>query len=167
MNASTNTGSETKSNDNRSKVYSIRLSDTEYSKIRGIARRLSATDTALIRFAILSMLARLAPLHDTDTKGLSLIPVFVECGAELTSYFDLDDTKIGMIINGGIDSPSSRVDQDDLMLLAMAGLDEPRVHAKLREMQPDSAQSEPVASALRTYFYEKYIYQNPPGKSGS
>lgn len=145
-------------------------------KIREIARRLNSSDAAVIRFAIRSMLSRLAPLQDADARGLSLIPVFVECGAELTAYFDLDDTIIGEIINGqaersvdhsdGKGTAERTVDQEDIALLAMTGLDETRVHAKLRELQPEGPNAEDVRSALRSYLYNKYIYTNPPMKSG-
>ncbi|NJN52449.1 MAG: hypothetical protein HC809_12520 [Gammaproteobacteria bacterium] len=69
------------------RAYSVRLSGADLRKLKAISHRLAVTESDLIRFTLRYVLARLAPLHDTETKGATLLPVFVEFGNELTSYF--------------------------------------------------------------------------------
>ena len=88
--------------------------------------------------------------------------MFVECGAELTSYFDLDVNRLEHIINGdgGNGSGKPKIEKDDLALLAMSGLREPQVHAKLRELKERGVEQDDVPQSLRSYFYDKYIYES-------
>lgn len=144
----------------RTKTFSLRLTEAEHTKLREVALRLGATEAAVIRYAIRSMLTRVAPLYDPGARGFSLLPVFVECGAELSSYFDLDVTRLEHIINGEDTDADHKVEKDDLVLLSMSGLGEPRVHAKLRELQQGDVKQENVPKTLRTYFYDKYIYKD-------
>lgn len=112
-----------------------------------------------MRYAIRSMLNRLAPLHEPNASGYSLIPVFVEYGAELASYFDLDVSRLGQILNGDDEDATPNVEQEDLVLLSMSGLHQTKVHAKLREIQEQGVEHSDVPETLRTYFYDKYIYR--------
>lgn len=150
--SSSATGSES-----RTKTFSLRLTEAEHSKIREIAARLGAAEAAVIRYAIRSMINRLAPLQDPGASGFSLIPVFVEYGAELSSYFDLDVSRLERIMNGDGDG-EERIEKEDLVLLSMSGLAEPKVHAKLRELQDRNVEHGDIPETLRNYFYDKYIY---------
>jgi hypothetical protein len=151
--------------ENRTKTVSLRLTEAEHAKIREIAARLGAAESAVIRYAIRSMINRLAPLHEADTSGFSLIPVFVEHGAELSRYFDLDASRLERIINGE-EKETQQVEKEDLVLLAMSGLAETKVHAKLRELQETSIEQGDLPASLRNYFYDKYIYQTSVEKTG-
>lgn len=154
--------------DQRSRPLSLRLSAGELTRIREIARRLGTTETAVLRFAVRNTLKQLAPLHDPNAGGLSLLPVFVERGAELAASFDLDVGRLDQIINQSAGrSDGKKVDRDDLALLAMAGLGDSRIHAKLREMQADNAETQNSATLIRTYFYRKYIYDGPTRKDAA
>jgi len=153
------------SSENRTKTVSLRLTEAEHAKIREIASRLGAAESAVIRYAIRSMINRLAPLHDSEANGFSLIPVFVEYGAELSSYFDLDVTRLERIINSE-EKETQQVEREDLVLLAMSGLAEPKIHAKLRELQKKNVEHGDVPASLRNYFYDKYIYQTSVEKTG-
>lgn len=154
------------SSEGRTRTFSLRLTEAEHAKVRQIAERLGTTEASVIRFAIRSMLNRVAPLYDPNARGLSLIPVFVECGAELTSYFDLDVARLERIINGDSGGNAPRVDSEDLALLSMSGLGKTRVHAKLRELLEQDVEHEEVAATLQAYFYDKYIYRSSPEKGG-
>ncbi|RMF95964.1 MAG: ribbon-helix-helix protein, CopG family [Gammaproteobacteria bacterium] len=156
------------SSEGRTRTFSLRLTEAELAKIREMATRLGASEAAVIRYAIRSMLNRVAPLYDPNAKGFSLIPVFVECGAELTSYFDLDVDRLERIINGDTNNGNGKpqVEKDDLALLAMSGLREPQVHAKLRELKASGVEQYDVPRSLRSYFYDKYIYQSSTEKDG-
>src|SRR5215510_9461939 len=80
--------------DKDNRAYSVRLSGADLRKLRAISERLNVTESDLIRFALRNVLNRLSPLHDLETHGASLLPVFVEFGNELTSYFDLDENSL-------------------------------------------------------------------------
>ena len=147
--------------ESRTKTFSLRLTEAEHAKIREIATRLGAAEAAVIRYAIRSMINRLAPLHDSGASGFSLIPVFVEYGAELSSYFDLDVSRLESIMNGDGEDDAESIEKEDLVLLSMSGLAEPKVHAKLRELQSKNVDHGDVPETLRTYFYDKYIYNTP------
>lgn len=149
----------------RTRTFSLRITEAEHAKLREIAQRLGSSEAAVIRYAIRSMLNRVAPLYDPNARGFSLLPVFVECGAELTSYFDLDVQRLERIINGGDSDRGHRVDRADLALLAISGLGESRVHAKLRELKKQDVEPEQVDKTLRDYFYDKYIYGTSEQKS--
>ncbi len=152
--------------DGRTRTFSLRLTEAEHTKIREIATRMETSEASVIRYAIRSMLNRVAPLYDPGASGYSLIPVFVECGAELTSYFNLDVSRLEKIINRDVRKTNRKVDSDDLVLLSMSGLGEPQVHAKLRELKDDGVELGDVPQTLRSYFYEKYIYQTNLEETG-
>ena len=151
----------------RTKTFSMRLTEADHARIREIARRLGTTEASVMRYAVRSMLNRLAPLHEPDATGFSLIPVFVEYGAELASYFDLDVARLEGILNGTEQASSESVDKEDLVLLSMSGLASPKVHAKLRELTHGNVEHDDVPQSLRSYFYEKYIYSDSNSKGGS
>ena len=150
--------------ESRTKTFSMRLTEAEHAKLREIAKRLGATEASVMRYAVRSMLNRLAPLHEPNASGYSLIPVFVEYGAELASYFDLDVTRLGGILNGEEEQSGEQVEQEDLVLLSMSGLEQTKVHAKLRELKKQGVEHSDVPETLRSYLYEKYIYRSPAEK---
>lgn len=160
-----NSNSGAAGSENRTKTVSLRLTEAEHAKIREISARLGAAESAVIRYAIRSMINRLAPLHEADASGFSLIPVFVEYGAELSSYFDLDASRLERIINSE-EKETQQVEKEDLVLLAMSGLAEPKVHAKLRELQETTLEHGDLPASLRNYFYDKYIYHTSVEKTG-
>ncbi|MGH8208223.1 MAG: hypothetical protein ACREU6_01255, partial [Steroidobacteraceae bacterium] len=100
------------------------MNGTDVRKVKKVASRLGVRDSDVIRFAVKSMLARLGPLYDPEAHGRNLIPVFVESGAELLRFFEIDASRLEAIINGGVDI-ERRVDRDDIALLALTGTPEP------------------------------------------
>lgn len=144
--------------DHRKQAVSIRLGEGDVRNIKRIARRLGVRDSDIIRFAIKSMLSRIAPLCDDAIRGRNLVPVLVESGDELIRYFELDAYRLDSIINeqAGV---TTRVDRDDIALLAMSGL---REQYLVMRMQDGSAvPTEPVpARSLRNYLYDKYVYRH-------
>jgi hypothetical protein len=115
--------------DNRKQAVSIRMSRGDVRQIKRLADRLGVRDSDVIRYAIKTMLLRLAPLPDGSVTGRALLPVFVESGTELMRHFDLDATRLAEIINEGADA-SHRVDAGDIQLIAMNGTQAP--YAKMR-----------------------------------
>ncbi len=147
--------------ESRKQAVSIRMNTSDVRKVKKLAGRLGVRDSDVIRFAVKSMLARLGPLYDPDVRGKNLVPVFVEFGTELFRFFDLDGARLEAIVNDGVE-PAKRVDRDDIALLALTGTQEPYAALKLSELnQHDGSQMTPaaLASSLRQYLYEKYVYR--------
>src|SRR6201994_5130946 len=100
------------------------MNATDVRKVKKLATRLGVRDSDVIRFAVKNMLARLGPLYDAEVHGRNLVPVFVESGAELLRFFDIDAAKLEAIINQGVEI-ERRADRDDIALLALTGTQEP------------------------------------------
>ena len=143
--------------DRESRAYSVRLSASDLRKLKTISERLRVTESDLIRFALRKTLSKLAPLDDEHTKGASLLPVFVEFGDELTTYFDLDAARLEEIfaVEEGV---GKRVDREDIGLLLMSGLEDTRLYARLRELTDRNVEPNAVSEEFRNYLYEKYLY---------
>lgn len=134
----------------RKKAVSLRLSASDLTKIRRVAKRLDVRDSDVIRFAIKNLLVRLSPLTDPTLTGAALVPLFLEAGSELTNGLEMDAEQLDRIINEGA-GDTERVSMDDLHMIAMvgapAGGDSPAKGADRR------------ASPMRRYLYEKYLFR--------
>lgn len=137
-------------------LVSVRLGGGDLARIKRVATRLGVRDSDVIRFALRTMLTKLAPLHNENLRGSELLPALIEIGAELTQYFEMDSTRLDALVNEGVTDPAGRVTAEDLQLLCMAGLPEPYVYARLRDRVPAPVESIGVAAALRLYLFEKY-----------
>ena len=137
-------------------LVSVRLNGADLSRVKHIAQRLHVRESDVIRFAIKSMLNKLAPLHDGHLTGCDLLPAFIELGAELTSYFELDSAQLGAIINDNLHGAHKRVDAEDIALLSMLSLPEHYLYIKLRELSKLPVEAVGVTATLRQYLYEKY-----------
>lgn len=141
----------------RKQAVSIRLGSADIRKVKRLAARLGVRDSDVIRFALKWTMNRVAPLCDPEIAGRSLVPVFVEDGAELIRHFELDAFRLEAIINEGVES-GRRVAHDDIALLSLAGSQQPYALLRLR------GGGEPGHSidALRQYLYDKYVYATEP-----
>jgi hypothetical protein len=148
--------------ESRKQAVSIRMNSTDVRKVKKVASRLGVRDSDVIRFAVKSMLARLGPLYDPEAHGRNLVPVFVESGAELLRFFEIDASRLEAIINGGVDI-ERRVERDDIALLALTGTQEPYAALKLSELERSSDRRErspaELSESLRQYLYAKYVYR--------
>jgi len=136
---------------------SLRIDEADFDKIRGIAQRLHARDSDVFRFAVKLLLERLAPLYDTRLAGADLMPVFVECGAELIKHFNLDSKRLSRIVNGDVDDAARRVEYEDIELLAMTNMPDRYLYPRLRDVARKPVDPHTVAAALRDYFNDKYV----------
>jgi hypothetical protein len=143
--------------DNRKQAVSIRLGRGDIRKVKKLAARLGVRDSDIIRFALKWVLNRLAPLCDPEVRGRNLVPVFVEAGSDLIPHFDLDAYRLESVINDGTDA-DSRVAHDDVVLLAMSGTQQPYLKLRLGAVNGNGS-GNGVASTLRDYLYEKYVYR--------
>jgi hypothetical protein len=145
--------------ENRKRAMSMRMTASDVSKIKKLARRLGVRDSDVIRFAVKGMLEQLWPLCDSKMRGQSLIPLFVESGAELLRFFEIDASRLESIINDGAETTRC-VDADDIVLLALSGVQQRYVALKLGELHrrgSNGAGSTDVSSSLREYLFEKYV----------
>jgi len=146
-------------NETRKQAVSIRLGSGDIRKLKRLAARLGVRDSDIIRFAIKWTLNRVAPLCDPEIRGPSLVPMFVETGAELIRHFELDAFRLESIINEGVGG-ERRVAHDDIALLALAGAQQPYALVRVAagaaggSLAPGSSSIE----ALRQYLYDKYVY---------
>jgi hypothetical protein len=145
----------------RKQAVSIRMNGTDVRKVKKLASRLGVRDSDVIRFAVKNMLASLGPLYDPEVHGRNLVPVFVESGAQLLRFFDIDAAKLDAIINHGVEV-DRRVDRDDIALLALTGTQEPYAALKLSELDRTERRRQTQAElseSLRQYLYAKYVYR--------
>jgi hypothetical protein len=142
--------------DQRKQAVSIRLGGADVRNIKRMAQRLGVRDSDIIRFAIKSMLSRVAPLCDEAIQGRNLVPVLVECGDELIRHFEFDVYRLERLINERVDE-GTRVDHADIALLAMSGLRDDYLMLHLRG---GNSVADGRTHSLRTYLYNKYVYRN-------
>jgi hypothetical protein len=138
------------------------MNGADVRKVKRLAARLGVRDSDVIRFAVKNMLARLGPLYDPEVDGRNLVPVFVESGAELLRFFDIDASKLEAIINNGVEI-ERRVERDDIALLALTGSQEPYAALKLSELDRTERRrqsSAELSESLRDYLYAKYVYRS-------
>jgi hypothetical protein len=160
--------------DSRKQAVSIRMNAADIRNVKKLAKRLGVRDSDVIRFAVKVMLGRLAPLHDLQVRGRSLVPVFVESGTDIFRHFELDAIRLDSIINEGADD-DSRVEHDDIQLIAMSGIQQSYARLRLSSIgggngkgaaggrSVRTADEEELGSSLRRYLYEKYVYRNNGG----
>jgi hypothetical protein len=146
----------------RKEAISIRLNAGDLRNLRKLAQRMGVRNSDVIRFALKSCIARLEPLLEADVKGKGLVPVFVEAGADMARYLDLDATRIDAIINDGVGETGNRVERADIHLLAGIGV--PKSYARLRlvgasDLDPAS-EDLLLMQSLRKYLYEKYVFDH-------
>jgi hypothetical protein len=130
-------------------------------KVKKLAQRLGVRDSDVIRFAVKCALSRLGPLNDPEVRGRNLVPVFVESGAELLRFFELDAARLDAIINDGAD-PMRRVEREDIALLAMTGAPEPYAALMLSELNREDRHPERAGElndSVRQYLYAKYMFR--------
>ncbi len=138
-------------------LVSVRLCHADLERLETIARRLRVRDSEIIRFALRLTFAKLAPLIDENARGRDLIPIFVECGPELTYHFDLDPRTLDTIVNGALDDPRKRVDGEDIELIARLHIPGFHPRTKLKGPPKQEAGRRNFTNALQHYLYEKYV----------
>ena len=147
----------------RKQAISLRVGVGDLRKVKKLAQRLGVRDSDVVRFALKTMLARMAPLCDSGVRGRALLPVLIEDGSDLLHHFDLDSARLDQIVNDGVDADQA-IDTNDLALIAMAGTHQAYANLRLLKqpsglgietphlVQPDNG----LNGNLRGYLYAKY-----------
>lgn len=144
-------------NNQRKQNISVRMSASDLRRIRDIAVRLQVRESDVFRFAVRSSLAKLTPLQDNNSVGSDLVPVFIEFGSELTSFFELDPDRLEAIINGKMSNSEKKVDRDDIELLALSGIQDNYLYMRLKELVSQNKEGLPPSLLLRQYLLDKYV----------
>ena len=150
----------------RKRAVSLRVSDADLRKVKKLAARLGARDSDVIRFALKTMLTRMAPLCDPNVRGRGLLPVFMDTAVELIRHFDLDGGKLDEIVNAGVPK-GQEIDAHDLHMIAMTGIQQSYANVAMGPVRPHGQQrramdlDDPVNSRLRSYLVAKYITPKP------
>jgi len=152
----------------KKQAISLRIGSADLRRIKRLAERLGVHDSDIVRFAVKTMLGKLAPLCDPTMRGRSLVPVFVESAAELFQHFNFDAEQLDSIINEGADGAEC-VDPTDLQLLAMTGVRNSVADLSLRRLGRPSIEDtgtinleELRSGPLKRYLYDKYGYGEGP-----
>jgi len=149
--------------DQRKQAISIRLGENDVRNVKRIAKRLGVRDSDIIRYAVKSMLGRIAPLCDEAIAGRNLVPVLIESGDELIRYFELDSYRLESIINEHA-GDELRVERDDIALLAMGGLRDQYLVMRMNQGHGMLADAALPTRSLRNYLYDKYVYRSGENK---
>jgi hypothetical protein len=146
----------------RKQAISLRVGAADLRNVKKLAQRLGVRDSDVIRFAVKTMLARVAPLCDHGARGRALLPAFIEPGSDLCRHFDLDAARLEEIINDGV-GKDQEVESDDLQLIAMAGIRQTYGKLTLSKVPPGLTTErhalhaeDPLSGQLRGYLYSKY-----------
>jgi hypothetical protein len=143
--------------ENKHPVVSVRLCHSDLERIEKIAGRLRVRESEVIRFALRLAFTRLAPLLDENARGQDLIPIFLECGPELTRHFDLDPRMLDTIINGNLEKAEKRVDHEDLELISTLHVPSYHPRTKMKTLPKQEVTRLRFSGALQHYLFEKYI----------
>ena len=142
--------------EDKKQSMSVRVNTSDLLKTKQIASRLGIKESDLFRFALKSILAKLSPLEDRESKGVALLPALIECGQELSNYFGMDTRQLDKIINGGVQSSSEMVDPKDIELLTWSPFEGSYRRIRLATVSKQLNTNDPEGS-LKTYLVEKYF----------
>lgn len=137
---------------------SLRINQSDYDRIRTIAKRMRTRESDVFRFLLRLALAQLAPLDNGRNAGAELLPAFVNFPVELASHFELDSDRIQRVINHGAD-PENVVDERDIELLAMAGQSHRYLALRISELTGEEIGADDVLPAMRRYLERKYRHR--------
>lgn len=141
----------------KKQLVSVRLCHADVERIQALAARLRVRESDVIRFALRLAFNRLAPLLDEQARGRDLIPIFLECGPELTYHFDLEPRTLEAIVNDGLDDPDRKVESHDIELLAALHLPGYHLPARLKYQPKPETTSQLPSGGLQQYLYDKYV----------
>lgn len=143
--------------DVKKKNISLRVSQQDLDRVKLISARMQVKESDLIRFAIKQVLNSLVPLQEESYKGTDLLPVLIEMGPELTSFFELSCADLDQIINGTSRSHINEVELDDLRLISLFGANQEYAKVKLSQSMPEQAVADDGPLDLKRYLEDKYF----------
>lgn len=145
---------------NVKRSVSLRVSHSDFERIRAIATRLGVRDSDVFRFAIKLALAKLAPLDDEGARGRALAAMLIDCGRDVAEHFNLDARHLDRVVNDAVASESERIDFEDLDMLTMSSIQERYLHARLKQLTREPVDPYRLGEALRHYLTLKYLHDD-------
>jgi len=148
---------------NKKQNVSVRLSESDIKKIKGISERLGVKDSELFRYIIKSSLARLLPFQKGGMSGVDLIPALLDSGKDLTQQLDIDAERLDSIVNEGVNDEVKQVEKEDLDFVTLLGNDACHDYLtfKLGESKGSMLSDKDVDASLKEYLYGKYLSGEP------
>ena len=140
----------------KKKSVSVRLSESDIRKVKDISDRLGVKESDLFRYFIKHSIRKLMPLRNSEVKGVDLIPVLLESGADLARYLELDTEQLDEIVISDLKVSAKRVARSDLELLTLSGDNNSYASFKLSALKNDQVDQGNMHSSMKEYFYEKY-----------
>jgi len=135
----------------------MRISESDHLKVKRIANRLGVRDSDMYRYAIKTILSKLSPLDHKNRSGSDVLPAFIECGKELSSFFNLDAERLNTIINNGSNTQALHVDIYDIELIAMSALPDHFLQRKILDLIETIPVNPSTENVLSEYLYAKYL----------
>jgi len=144
---------------NKKQNVSVRLSESDIKKIKGISERLGVKDSELFRYIIKNSLARLLPFQQGGMSGVDLIPALLDSGKDLTQHLDIDAERLDSIVNEGVNNKAKQVEKEDLDFVTLLGNDvcHDYLTCKLAESKGSKLTNKDVDASLKEYLYGKYL----------
>ena len=134
---------------------SVRMNTSDLQQLKEIAQRLRVRESEVFRFAVRSTLRKLLPLNDISVRGRDLLPVLIEFGSELVSFFGMDQRQFNEIINDGV-AEELKVEKEDIELLSMCANREQYVYLKLKHVVNTRLPPMGAIALVKQYLMEKY-----------
>ncbi|MBL4608281.1 MAG: hypothetical protein JKY01_10715 [Pseudomonadales bacterium] len=148
---------------NKKQNVSVRLSESDIKKIKGISARLGVKDSELFRYIIKNSLSRLLPFQQNGMSGIDLIPALLDSGKDLTQHLDIDTERLDRIVNDGVSDEDRQVDKGDLDFVTLLGNNGSHDYLtfKLRESRGSAVLENDIDGSLKEYLYSKYLGGEP------
>jgi hypothetical protein len=148
---------------NKKQNVSVRLSESDIKKIKGISERLGVKDSELFRYIIKNSLARLLPFQQGGMSGVDLIPALLDSGKDLTQHLDIDAERLDSIVNRDVEDEDKLVEKDDLDFVTLLGNDvcHDYLTFKLTESKGSKLTDKDIDASLKEYLYGKYLSGDP------
>jgi hypothetical protein len=148
---------------NKKQNVSVRLSESDIKKIKGISERLGVKDSELFRYIIKNSLARLLPFQQGGMNGVDLIPALLDSGKDLTQHLDIDADRLARIVNEGVKDEAKQVEKEDLDFVTLLGNDvcHDYLTFKLTQSKGSKLTDKDIDASLKQYLYGKYLSGEP------
>ncbi|VAX13122.1 hypothetical protein MNBD_GAMMA24-1425 [hydrothermal vent metagenome] len=141
---------------NKTSCISVRLSESDHSKIKTTAKTLQVRHSDIMRYAIKTTLTRLSAFHNPELTGPALLPTIIEHCNELNRHFDLDADKLDNIINAEVVTPGRQVARSDIELLALCGMPTEMIQQRFIQATGIKLKANEVYQFMKKYLAEKY-----------
>lgn len=138
------------------KNISVRLGVADLRRVKEIALRLDVKESEIFRYAVKALSTRLMPLLNRQLTGVPMLVALLESGEELLRYFEFDAQQFERLINASTPEGVARVDNEDIELLVIAGINRDYLAAQLSEKLNTSIEGQLAFDSLRNYLCRKY-----------